>query len=125
MLLSFWGYAFHSTADHSFVPQRHAGGFLAMVRLVRLRFLRIALISAVALLAASCDKAVEDEATRAGLTEANFPQADEDYFRDMDNAVQLDKAEIQGRNMWLVWSGGNDRFWDGMSKPTLGGFDLL
>ena len=27
--------------------------------------------------------------------------------------------------MWLVWTGGNDRFWDGMGKPTLGGFDLL
>ena len=27
--------------------------------------------------------------------------------------------------MWLVWTGGNDRFWDGMSRPTLGGFDLL
>ncbi|MBU3077489.1 cytochrome c [Sphingomonas quercus] len=55
----------------------------------------------------------------------NFVHADEDYFHDMDNAVALTREEVQGRNMWLVWSGGNDRFWDFMNKPTLGGFDLL
>ncbi len=27
--------------------------------------------------------------------------------------------------MWLVWSGGNDRFWNGMSDYTFGAFDLL
>ncbi len=73
----------------------------------------------------ACDKAVEDEATVAGLTGEKFPQADEDYFKDMDNGIALTPDEVQGRNMWLVWTGGNDRFWDGMGKPTLGGFDLL
>jgi hypothetical protein len=43
----------------------------------------------------------------------------------MDGAVKLDPAEIAGRNMWLVWSGGNDRFWDSMSGYTFGAFDLL
>ena len=43
----------------------------------------------------------------------------------MDNGIALTPDEVQGRNMWLVWTGGNDRFWDGMGKPTLGGFDLL
>src|SRR5829696_142896 len=90
-----------------------------------LRFIRTLGMSAVLLLAACSHKAEEDAATKAGLTETDFPQADEDYFRAMDNGVKLDRAEIQGRNMWLVWSGGNDRFWDFMSKPTLGGFDLL
>src|SRR6185312_17522060 len=27
--------------------------------------------------------------------------------------------------MWLVWSGGNDRFWDRMTHFTFGAFDLL
>jgi len=67
----------------------------------------------------------KDEAVQAGLSDDHFVQAGEDYFRDMDNGVRLTPAEVRGRNMWLVWSGGNDRFWDGMSKPTLGGFDLL
>ena len=27
--------------------------------------------------------------------------------------------------MWIVWTGGNDRFWDGMTASTFGAFDLL
>jgi mono/diheme cytochrome c family protein len=77
------------------------------------------------LVLAACHKGEQDAATKAGLTEADFPHADEDYFQAMDNGVKLGRAEVQGRNMWLVWSGGNDRFWDFMNKPTLGGFDLL
>ena len=96
-----------------------------MVSHVRIPFVRIALIATLSLFTAACDKGVDDEATIAGLTEANLPQADEDYFHDMDNGIALDAAEVQGRNMWLVWTGGNDRFWDWMGKPTLGGFDLL
>ncbi|MET0588786.1 MAG: hypothetical protein ABWZ75_09715 [Novosphingobium sp.] len=75
---------------------------------------------------AGCKRsAIEDEATLAGMSDDAFPQADEDYFRDMDNGVALTPDEVKGRNMWLVWTGGNDRFWDYMSRPTLGGFDLL
>ena len=43
----------------------------------------------------------------------------------MDNGVRLTPEEIQGRNMWLVWTGGNDRFWDRMTKDSLGSLDLL
>src|SRR5258707_8698907 len=50
-----------------------------------------------------------DEAQQAGLTEASFPQAKEDYFRDMDNAAAMSAEEVQGRNMWLVWTGGQHR----------------
>ncbi|MXP65337.1 hypothetical protein E0493_18475 [Roseomonas sp. M0104] len=66
-----------------------------------------------------------DEAQRAGRAAASFPQADEDYFREMDNGVALTPEEVRGRNMWMVWTGGNDRFWDGMTKSTFGAFDLL
>ena len=68
---------------------------------------------------------IRDEAMRAGRSAASFPAADEDYFRDMDGGVALTSQEIAGRNTWLVWSGGNDKFWDGMTATTFGGFDLL
>ena len=68
---------------------------------------------------------ITDEAQRAGREAASFPQADEDYFRDMDNGVALSEDEIKGRNMWLVWSGGNDRQWDELTRLTFGAHDLL
>ena len=43
----------------------------------------------------------------------------------MDGGVALSPDEIKGRNTWIVWSGGDDRFWDGMTATTFGGFDLL
>ena len=59
---------------------------------------------------------VLDEAMRANRTAASFPAADEDYFHDMDGALPLLDSEVQGRNMWIVWTGGNDRFWDVLSR---------
>jgi hypothetical protein len=69
--------------------------------------------------------ATPDEAQRAGRAPASFPQAKEDYFHDMDNAVALSPEEIQGRNMWLLWTGGNDRFWDKVTRNSMATFDLL
>ena len=37
----------------------------------------------------------------------------------------LTREEIQGRNTWLVWTGGNDRFWDSITVSSFGLFDLL
>ncbi len=90
----------------------------------------VAILSCMLLLAI-CDSPpasgqVLDEAQRAGREAASFPQADEDYFHDMDNGVALTPEEIKGRNMWLVWSGGNDRQWDNLATSTsLGYHDLL
>ncbi|WP_341676220.1 hypothetical protein [Niveibacterium sp. SC-1] len=83
-----------------------------------------------ALLLAACSKQpqpgeVLDEARHAGRDVASFPHAGEDYFHDMDGGVALSPEEIKGRNMWIVWSGGNDRFWNGLSQYTFGAFDLL
>ena len=69
--------------------------------------------------------AVLDEARIAGRDVDSFHHADEDFFHDMDGAIALSPQEVQGRNMWLVWSGGNDRFWDAMTAYTFGAFDLL
>jgi hypothetical protein len=66
-----------------------------------------------------------DEAQLAGREATTFPQATEDYFRDMDNGVPLTSEEVQGRNMWIVWTGGNDRFWDKVTRDSLATFDLL
>ena len=66
-----------------------------------------------------------DEAQRVERDAATLPQADEDYFHDMDNGIALTPEEIKGRNMWLVWTGGNDRFWNELIKDSFGSFDLL
>ena len=58
---------------------------------------------------------VMDEARAVGRDAASFPAASEDYFHDMDGGIALTPDEVKGRNMWLVWSGGNDRFWDTMT----------
>jgi hypothetical protein len=71
------------------------------------------------------DEGVPDEAMRAGRDAASFPPADEDYFQKMDNGLALTPDEVKGRNMWLVWTGGNDRFWDSLTQNTFGAFDLL
>ena len=62
---------------------------------------------------------VVDEAKQVGRDAASFPHAAEDYFHDMDGGVALTPEEIKGRNMWLVWSGGNDRFWNQMTRLHL------
>jgi hypothetical protein len=66
-----------------------------------------------------------DEAQQVNRDVTSFPQAKEDYFRDMDNGVPLSADEVQGRNMWLLWTGGNDRFWDKVTRNSLATFDLL
>jgi hypothetical protein len=71
---------------------------------------------------------VLDEALQVGRDASTFSAADENYFQDMDwvpNAVPLDKAEIQGRNTWIVWTAGNDRLWDQLIYNSAGALDFL
>ncbi|WP_367849659.1 hypothetical protein [Rhodoferax sp. WC2427] len=68
---------------------------------------------------------VLDEALQAGRNGSSFTHVTEDYFHDMDGALALTPQEVAGRNMWLVWSGGNDRMWDKLTRDTFGAFDLL
>src|ERR1700722_11189617 len=92
---------------------RHPAGSTGM----RLRgALRWLLVSAVIVVIGSFwvgGAPIRDEAMRAGRDAASFPAAADDYFHDMDGGVALTTQEVAGRNTWLVWSGGNDRFWDG------------
>ena len=66
-----------------------------------------------------------DEARQAGRAAQSLPAADEDYFHGMDGGVPLTSDEVKGRDMWLVWTGGNDRLWDRLTGLTFGSFDLL
>ena len=43
----------------------------------------------------------------------------------MDGGIALDAEAIKGRNMWIVWTGGNDKFWDRISVDSLGTLDFL
>ncbi len=70
-------------------------------------------------------QAVVDEARQAGRAAQTFPAADEDYFQAMDGGITLTPDEVKGRNMWLVWTGGNDHLWDRLTNLTYGSFDLL
>ena len=68
---------------------------------------------------------------RAGLRPEHFVRETKDYFHDMDyNTVYgkrpaFTQAEVEGRNMWMVWTGGNDRLWDRLTVDSIGSFDLL
>lgn len=66
-----------------------------------------------------------DEAMLVGRDSASFPPADENYFAGMDNGLELTPDEVKGRNMWMVWTGGNDLLWDRLTSDTFGQFDLL
>jgi hypothetical protein len=74
---------------------------------------------------------VFDEAALAGVkASALNPIAQvnvaNDYFHDMDRGASLTtKNEINGRNMWLLWTAGNDRFWDLSANLSFGNVDLL
>jgi hypothetical protein len=68
---------------------------------------------------------VVDEARISNRQASSFPAADEDYFRDMDGGIALTSDEVKGRNTWMVWTGGDDRFWDQLIKISFGNFDLL
>ena len=70
-----------------------------------------------------------DEALSANRSADSFPAAGDDYFRDMDQdrngPLALGPAEIRGRNTWIVWTGGNDRFWDVIGTTSFGALDFL
>ncbi len=54
-----------------------------------------------------------------------FPRAAADYFQGMDGGIPLEPAEVRGRNTWLMWTSGNEAFWDYLAGRSFGTFDLL
>ena len=68
---------------------------------------------------------VVDEARHVNRTASSFPAADENFFSHMDDGISLESQEVQGRNTWIIWTGGNDRLWDHLSKASFGTLDFL
>jgi hypothetical protein len=66
-----------------------------------------------------------DEAKARGKTPADYPELALDVFKEMDGGVELTVDEIKGRNTWLLWTAGNEAFWDYMSQHSYGLTDLL
>ena len=89
---------------------------------------------------------VLDEALCVGRTADTFKAADEDYYQDMDYGVTKNpeavakilepfvpgitpedaaKAAAIGRNNWIVWTAGNDHFWNNLVYISRGNLDFL
>jgi hypothetical protein len=60
-----------------------------------------------------------------GRTPADFPELVVDVFKPMDGGLELTPEEIKGRNTWNLWTGGNEQFWERMSRESYGLIDLL
>ncbi len=101
------------------------GGEETVMRLLVSGLLRCAFGFAFASAASAASAPKPDEAQFVGRPAASFPQASENYFHDMDNGAALNADQVKGRNMWIVWTGGNDRFWDKVTQNSLATFDLL
>ncbi len=85
----------------------------------------LALGTLCASLVAACATVRQDEAAQAGRTPADFPETTVDYFQEMDGGVALAPDEAAGRNTWILWTGGNQAFWDYLANHSFGTLDLL
>jgi hypothetical protein len=60
-----------------------------------------------------------------GRTPADFPELAVDVFQPMDGGIALTPDEVKGRNTWDLWCGGDEQFWERMSRESYGLIDLL
>ncbi len=79
------------------------------------------------LLGLGCHKAsktsLRDDAE--GRKPKDFPELALDIFQPMDGGIKLGPEEIKGRNTWNLWCGGDEQFWERMSRESFGLIDLL
>jgi mono/diheme cytochrome c family protein len=64
-----------------------------------------------------------------------YPPAYRDYFEAMDSVgttkdrgttqLKLEPGQIVGRNAWVIWTGGNEAWWDWLARHGYGTIDLL
>lgn len=66
-----------------------------------------------------------DEAKAQGKKPSDFPEIAADVFKAMDAGVELTPDEIKGRNTWILWTAGNEAFWDYLASHSFGTVDLL
>jgi hypothetical protein len=75
---------------------------------------------------AACNKTADPLEDRAdGRRIEEFPEVTDDLFKAMDGGIQLTADEVRGRNMWILWTAGNEQFWDRMARESHGLVDLL
>jgi len=65
----------------------------------------------------------------------HYKPAELNYFEDMDREADpksgkivnpdLKVEEVKGRNAWVMWTGGNEAFWDWLARHSYGSIDLL
>ena len=91
----------------------------------RSRSILLSLAGTLVLLAGCTPKDAVDEATASGKTEADFPETTADIFHEMDLGIALTPEEIAGRNTWLLWTGGNEAFWDYLARNGYGLVEFL
>jgi len=100
-----------------------------MKKIRRLAVPAMAGLAALVLSLADCSRqaaeVIVDEAKAAGKTPGDFPQITADVFKPMDGGIQLSPEEIEGRNAWILWSAGNEHFWNGVAQDSYGLMDLL
>ncbi len=51
-----------------------------------------------------------------GRTPEQFPELAVDVFPSMDGGIHLNPDQIKGRNTWNLWTGGDEQFWERMSR---------
>jgi hypothetical protein len=68
---------------------------------------------------------VPDAAKLAGRSAGDFPETASHVFDEMDGATALSDAERKGRNTWILWTAGDETFWDTMARDGTGIGDLL
>jgi hypothetical protein len=66
-----------------------------------------------------------DEARAQGKKPSDFPEIQADIFKPMDGGIELGPDEIKGRNTWILWTAGNEAFWDYFASHSFGTVDLL
>src|SRR5689334_24916977 len=71
------------------------------------------------------DPVIPDDAKAAGKTPADFPQTSSHVFDQMDGGLPLAEDERKGRNTWLLWTAGDQVFWNRIAQQGLGTADLL
>ncbi len=66
-----------------------------------------------------------DDWNPSDLTLADMTEVAVDLFEPMDGGVQLTADEIKGRNTWMIWTAGNEDFWNWLAQYGFGTNDLL
>ncbi len=83
------------------------------------------LIWATAFVGCTAHNSVSLKDDGGGRTKEEFPELTVDVFKSMDGGIDLSADEIKGRNTWNLWCGGDEQFWERMSRESYGLIDLL